>query len=75
MMGQPCMCLSHNGFLTRAGYQAVDDGYGGVDARWDSCYLDKVGSVSAMPEPELNMFFDDEVIDEQHRRFLEQVRV
>ncbi len=65
-----CKCLSHNGFLTTAGYAALDAGlelaFGGSD-----CYLDKVGSVSALEvEGELAVW-DDQVLDEQYRRFLD----
>ena len=59
-----CGCLSHNGFLTRSGYAAVDAGYHGVDGRWDACYLDKVGSVSGSRRDEAAMIFDDGVLDE-----------
>ena len=60
---QRCGCLSHNGFLTKAGYRWVDMGE-------SVQYLDMVRSVSAMPEPE-TIFVDDVVID-QEARFLQQ---
>jgi len=46
-----CGCLSHNGFLTRAGYRALD----GAD---QVPYIDKVGSVSALVEVEVDMDYD-----------------
>jgi len=66
-----CNCLSHSGFLTRAGYARVAQRdreslelAGTVAMR----YLDKVGSVSAIDQ--LDFIFDDGVLDEQHQRFL-----
>jgi len=59
-----CGCVTHNGFLTRTGYRALAE----AEQRR---YLDSVGSVSAMPETEITMIFDEEILDEQHRRFLE----
>ena len=57
-----CGCYSHNGFLTRAGYDALDM----ADS---SRYLDKVGSVSAL-ELERDITVPDDMIDQQYRRFL-----
>ena len=66
-----CGCYSHNGFLTRRGYALVADrGVSELHEWSDMCYLDKVGSVSALTETEITMIFDDGVLDEQHRRFL-----
>jgi len=72
---QPCDCLSHNGFLTRAGYMASElaaaqycneevDGWGRL------LYLDKVGSVSALVEVEESFVWNDRLLDQQYRRFL-----
>ena len=58
-----CGCLAHNGFLTRAGYEALDIADG-------SRYLDKVGSVSALVEGEGDHVFDDQLLENQYRRFL-----
>jgi len=55
-----CGCLSHNGFLTRAGYRALD-----MAAQLP--YLDKVDSVSALTGP--RPIFVDEILEQQHRRF------
>ena len=69
-----CCCLSHNGFLTTAGYAVVAQRerqlYGGVDLFEDLCYVDRVVSVSALVEVEGAALFDDQLIDQQHRRFL-----
>jgi len=63
-----CLCLSHNGFLTKLGYAVVDERGHSELAHWgDMCYLDNVGSVSAY---ERRMIFDDHILDEQYRRFL-----
>ena len=43
-----CGCLSHNGFLTRAGYRSFD-----VAAQ--RRYVDKPVSVSALPETETDL--------------------
>jgi len=72
-----CGCLSHNGFLTRRGYAVVaqrDVGIGdnlelGLTRDGLCSRLDKSGSVSALVEVEGHTF-DDRLIDEQHRRFL-----
>jgi len=59
-----CGCISHNGFLTRAGYRALDRADGLLE-------VDSTGSVSGLTRHDITMIFDDGVIDEQHRRFLE----
>ncbi len=46
-----CGCLSHNGFLTRAGYAALD-------VQLSLPYLDRVGSVSASVEVEDDFEYD-----------------
>jgi len=61
-----CGCISHNGFLTRAGYR-------GLDGAAKLEYLDKSVSVSGS-FPQIEMIFDEGVIDDQHRRFLQDVR-
>jgi len=48
---QVCGCIAHNGFLTRAGYRALDGAA-------QPSYLDKVGSVSAMVEVEVPLDLD-----------------
>ena len=70
-----CGCTSHNGFLTSRGLREVAqrslEGLE-VDAMDESRYLDKVGSVSGARRDETDHVFDDQVLDEQYRRFLEQ---
>ena len=65
-LGLPCGCRSHNGFLTRAGYEAFDKAA-------QMCYLDRVGSVSGLRRDETMLIFDDELLDNQYRRFLSAV--
>ncbi len=62
--GLVCGCITHNGFLTRAGYRALDRKAG-------SGYIDSMVSVSGPRRDEENCFFDEELIDEQYRRFLD----
>jgi len=73
-----CSCSSHNGFLTAKGLAEAaqrereltlfpEMGLARGRPAW---YLDKVGSVSALVEVEGATWPCDEVIDEQHRRFL-----
>jgi len=62
-----CECLSHNGFLTRRGYEAATQR--GVDKAEASRYLDRVSSVSAFETETERMIFNDGVIDEQFERF------
>jgi len=64
---------SRNGFLTSQGYREVaqracEDA--GLDAMQTRRYVDKVSSVSALVEVEDHHVFDDELLDQQHRRFL-----
>ena len=68
-----CGCSAHNGFLTAKGLEEAalrsPEGLelaGTVATR----YLDKVGSVSGLRRDGTTLIFDDEVIDEQHQRFL-----
>ncbi len=69
-----CSCFAHDGFLTAAGYAAVAqrdvDIPEGVDMEGDLWYLDKVRSVSGLRRDETMLVFDDELIDNQYRRFL-----
>ncbi len=60
-----CKCLSHNGFLTRAGY-LLRETLTGVGA---SVRLDRSGSVSGLRRDEIIMEFHEDTIDEQYRRF------
>ena len=58
-----CRCHAHNGFLTRRGYEALAE----ADS---SSYLDKVGSVSAMVEVEVDVTYDSKH-NELNERFVD----
>ncbi len=67
-----CVCHSHNGFLVGRSPEGLAqrtllkpelDGMQHVE------YLDRVGSVSALVEVEEFHVFDDQLIDQQYRRF------
>jgi len=68
-----CDCLSHNGFLTAKGLEETEQRRGdtfefdGVDRRQLSLYLDRPGSVSGSPPPDLH-WPDDVCLNEQARR-------
>ncbi len=68
-----CSCLSHNGFLTDRGYAEVAQRglfARGVDDTVLRCYLDNVGSVSALVEVEdLYAHVTDQELLEQSERF------
>ncbi len=70
-----CNCMAHNGFMTAKGLEEAAQRELELDAllavEAPSPYLDKVGSVSAMVEVEDAYVWDDRVLDEQHRRFLD----
>ncbi len=69
-----CGCLSHNGFLTDRGHAEVAQrSLEGLElAATDlSRYVDRVGSVSALVEGEGFHVFDDRLLDNQYRRFLD----
>ncbi len=71
-----CSCRAHGTFLTAKGLEEAAQRRAAsreVDARELSLYLDKVGSVSAVRRDETTFWPDDEVLDEQHRRFLDDV--
>jgi len=63
-----CGCISHGGFLTRAGYR-------GVDKAAQRRYLDTMDSVSGSRRDETQLIFDEDIIDEQHRRYLNALEV
>ncbi len=73
-----CRCTSHNGFLTERGFAELAQRtslegllpLGGVDTDEVVPYLDKVGSVSALVEVEEFHVWDAQLLDSQHRRFL-----
>ena len=74
-----CRCLSHNGFLTAYGYEVTAqrslEGFEVVDRGGADCYLDKVGSVSAMRRDETTMIWDEGVLhDQQQRHFASSYR-
>ena len=69
-----CGCNSHNGFLTAKGLEKAaqrDVCIDGVDGMDMFGYLDSRVSVSAVGRDETMLIFDDEVIENQYRRFLE----
>ncbi len=71
-----CGCYSHGGFLTAKGLEetALRSSVGPeLAGRVATRYLDRVGSVSGLRRDEITMIFNDGVLDEQHRRFLEQL--
>ena len=70
-----CDCSAHNGFLTAKGLEeTAQRSFEGLELAGvvASRYLDRVGSVSAMRRDETTFWPDEETLDEQHRRFLEQ---
>ena len=70
-MKKDCGCHSHNGFqLSPEGLaQREDVRLEGVDMELPLQYLDKVGSVSGLRRDEEFHVFDDQLIDQQYRRF------
>jgi len=71
-----CTCHSHNGFLTSLGLEEAAQRSRqapGVADMALSQYLDRPGSVSGLRRDEINMIFDEELLDEQHRRFTHSV--
>ena len=69
-----CGCHSHNGLLTATGRQAAQQlSLEGLAPRGVHEYLDKVGSVSALRRDEITMEFHEDIINEQYRRFLNEV--
>ena len=67
-----CNCLSHNTFLTRAGYAEFDARVGGLTGAEECVRLDTFGSVSGSRRDETSMIWPtDEETDEQFRRILE----
>ncbi len=67
-----CSCRSHGSFLTAKGLAEAEQRFSleGLAPRGLLEYVDKVGSVSALAEAEDSHVFDDEVLDQQYRRFL-----
>ncbi len=58
-----CRCVSHNGFLTRRGYELA--------AEADGLYLDKVSSVSALVEVEDDADYDPLHVELNSETFLQ----
>ena len=68
MKARTCGCHSHNGLLlSPEGLAQRGDAAPGVDAMELPRYIDRVGSVSGSLPPGLR--WDDELIEEQYRRF------
>ncbi len=70
-----CNCRSHNGFLTAKGLKEAAQRSAreffisrGVAVEADQLYLDKVVSVSGLDMT--SVYWDDAVIEDQYRRFL-----
>ena len=70
-----CGCYAHDGFRRSPEGLAErrDVSPEGVDMGASQLYLDIPGSVSGSRRDEIKMIFDEEILDEQHRRFLKQV--
>ncbi len=73
-----CGCSSHGGLLTAKGLEEAaqrERSLEGLDAMAVSPYVDRVGSVSGL-ELERDLFADvpEALIEQQHRRFLNDVR-
>ncbi len=68
-----CSCSSHGSFLTAKGLKEAAQRFSleGLAPRGELEYVDRSVSVSGSRRDEINMIFDEGVIDEQHRRFLE----
>ncbi len=65
-----CSCHSHNGFqLSPEGLAQREFELPGVDNMEAISYLDKVGSVSGLRRDEDLYVMEDEMIDQQYRRF------
>ncbi len=70
-MTRRCGCYSHDGFLTKSGYDLVAQREAlrpALDDMQLSMYLDKVGSVSGSGSPSLH-WDSDMKIDQQYLRF------
>ncbi len=63
-----CDCWSHNGFLTRKGLDAASRGW--LTEQELCVILDNQVSVSGSLPPQSH--WDNEIIEEQHRRFLQE---
>ena len=68
-----CNCRAHNGLLTAKGLAEAAQReleLNALDAMGIVPYLDKVGSVSAMPDArDFYAFVTDDMTDQQYRRF------
>ena len=66
-----CNCRSHGTFLTAKGLAEAAQRFSleGLAPRGELEYVDKVGSVSALVEVEVD-YRSDQQIDNQYRRFL-----
>jgi len=67
-----CSCRSHNGFLTAKGLAEARERSGlvGVDRQHELLYLDRGCSVSGLVEVEEDHVWDEEILDEQFRRWI-----
>ncbi len=70
-----CRCHSHNGFVlgeprSLEGLSIARAEEKGLTPDVDCVRLDLVGSVSGLRRDETDHVFDDEIVDNQYRRFL-----
>ncbi len=71
-----CRCHSHNGLLLGSGTEPVAQAVEkALRAGRQRAIVDIPCSVSGSRRDEITMIFDDGVLDEQHRRFLDVVEV
>jgi hypothetical protein len=73
-----CSCNSHGSFLIAKGLEEAVQRRGDprqVDIMEEIRYLDKVGSVSALVEVEGTHWPCDELLNNQYRRFLNEVSI
>ncbi len=71
-----CNCHSHNGLVRRSPEGLAlrrDVSQADLAAQLSFGYLDKVGSVSGLRRDETHMIWNEELLDEQHRRYLQVV--
>ena len=68
-----CNCRAHGSFLTAKGLEEAAQRFSleGLAPRGEGEYVDRVGSVSALRRGEDSHWPPEEILDEQHRRFLQ----
>ena len=70
-----CSCSAHGSFLTAKGLEEAAQRFSleGLDSRDGIREVDRVVSVRAV-DRDRDPIWDDDLIDSQHRRFLNEVR-